>query len=261
MGLSKLTVGHIWIICGVLAALIGAAIWFLGPYKTKQNLTLLTQRQDDAVQKLGQRKKNEDDKKKAQQEVADVNAEFASYDRRLMPQPPIDLTKPTDETAMTKGMERLWRQPYEICTAADRFAREQAKKNHVTLLSPPFSIAGQPTDPAAIPTTIIELPMGQIQVAGSFADVCAYARAWDQFKRVVALDGFQLAPGPNTAAGATVVGSATVTCYIFPHAPENAPGGVLGGPGGGGPAGPPGFSPPGSPAFSPPGTPAGGGGA
>jgi hypothetical protein len=126
---------------------------------------------------------------------------------------------------------------------ANRFAKDQAKRSHVTLLSPPFSLPGQTTDPAAIPQTIITFPIGQIQVVGSFHNVNDYARAWNQFKRVVAIDGFALTPGPNTSGAQTVLGTGTATIYVFPHAAPNAtgPGVGTGGPGGGGPAVPPGF--------------------
>jgi Tfp pilus assembly protein PilO len=239
MGLSKLTSGHIALIGGLVALVLGGTFWMLGPYKTKQNLDALKQRSDAADTQLAKEIPNKKDLAKAKQEVAQVQAQFAVYDRTLMPQPPIDLTKPTDETAMTKAMIRLWRQPYELCTAANRFARAQARKDHVLLLSPPFSIPGQTTDPAAIPSPVIELPMGQIQVAGSFANVCAYARAWDHFNRVVAIDSFALSPGPAPAGGLPVLGTATVTCVIYPHAAPNAPttgmpAGGAGGPGGNG---------------------------
>lgn len=243
MGLSKLTMGHIALIGVVLAVLIGVAFWFLGPNQTRQNIAALNQRSDAADQELAKKSANQKDLAKAKEEVAHVQTQFARYDETLMPHPPIDLTKPNDETQMTKAMIRLWRQPYEICTAANRFARQEAKKDHVTLLSPPFTIAGQTTDPSAIPTAIIEFPMGQLQVAGTFDNVCAYSRAWDHFSRVVALDGFQLAPGPNVAGNQTVVGSSTVTCYVFPHVSAGqAQGGLTTAPGSNG--GPPGFSGP-----------------
>ena len=240
MGLSKLTSGHVTIVGAVLAILIGVGFWFLGPYKTQDNLKQLTTRESDADQKLLKEAANKKDKARAQQEVAEVKAQFASFDRGKMPQPPIDLTKPTDETAMTNAMIRLWHQPYELCTMADRFAKAQAKRSHVTLLSPPFTLPGQTTDPAAIPTGIITFPIGAIQVMGTFKNVNDYGRAWNQFKRVVAVDGFALTPGPNTSGTQTVIGAGTVTIYVFPHAPENAPGtGGFGGTnqGGGGPAG------------------------
>lgn len=257
MGLSKLTSGHIAIIGAVLAVIIGAGFWFLGPYKTKQNITALDSRIADADQKIAKEPTNKKDLAKAKQEVAQVQAQFARYDVTMMPQPPIDLTKPTDETAMTKAMIRLWRQPYELCKMADRFAHDQAKRNHVTLLSPPFTLPGQTTDPAAIPTTILTFPIGAIQVVGTFQNVNDYARAWNKFKRVVAVDGFQLSPGPNTSGGQTVIGSGNVTIYVFPHSAPNAgglggaaatspyggPGGSMGGPPGygGGPGALPGF--------------------
>src|SRR3954453_18997554 len=156
MGLSKLTSAHVAIIGVVLAVVIGAAFWFLGPYKTNQNLATLDTRAADAEQKIAKEGANKKELAKAKQEVAQVQAQFAKYDTTLMPQPPIDLTKPTDETAMTKAMIRLWRQPYELCKLADKFAHDQAKRSHVTLLSPAFTLPGQTTDPAAIPTAIIQ---------------------------------------------------------------------------------------------------------
>src|SRR5687767_650902 len=122
MGLSKLTQGHIAIIGLVLALVIGGAFYFLGPYKTDQNLAALQTRESEADTRLAKERANKEDLAKAQQEVKQVEAQFARYERRLMPQPPIDLTKPTDETAMTKAMLRLWRQPYELVTAANQFA-------------------------------------------------------------------------------------------------------------------------------------------
>jgi Tfp pilus assembly protein PilO len=276
MGLSRLTTGHVAIIGVVTALLIGVAFFLLGPYKTNQNLTDLKTREEAARQQLNKKSANQKDLAKAKTEVAQTKAQFARFDRTIMPQPPIDLTKPQDETAMTKAMLRLWRQPYEITTVSNKFARDQARKYHVQLLSPPFSIAGQTTDPAAIPQSIIIFPMGTIQVAGSFQDVNNYMRSWNRFKRLVALDGFQLSTGPNPAASnGTVVGQATVTCYIFPHASEQStalaaagatspyggeggygPSGYgTGGYGTGAPGGPPGYPGPGGP-----GGPAGSGG-
>ena len=224
MGLSRLTPGHIAIIGAVMALLFAIAFYFLGPHKTFQNLATLQERESAAETQLAKRSKNMQDKRDAEREVAQTEAQFARYEARLMPKPAIDLTKPTDERAMTLAMIELWKQPYKITTAANRFAREQARRNKVTLLSPPFTLAGQPTDPAAIPTTILTFPLGSIQVAGSFQNVNDYMRAWNRFHRLVALDGFQLSTGPNPAAGnGTVVGQATVTCYVFPKANPPAP--------------------------------------
>src|ERR1051326_660825 len=229
MGLAKLTAGHVAIIGAVLAILCGATFFYLGPYKTQENIAAVKSRIETADRELAKETNNKKDLNKAKQEVAEVKAQFAVYDKTLMPQPPIDLTKPTDETAMTKSMIRLWGQPYEICTISNRFARESAKQKHVTLLSPPFSIAGQTTDPAAIPTAIIIFPLGTVQVSGSFQNVNNYMKSWNRFKRVVAVDGFQMSVGPNPNSGNTsVTGQANLTCYVFPHASENAVGGAPG---------------------------------
>src|SRR5438034_685062 len=103
MGLSRLTTTHIAVIGLVLALLIGVTFFFLGPYKTDQNLTELAGREQTAQTKLANRAKNTKDLALAKQEVAQVKAEFARYEQRLMPKPAIDLTNPS-ETAMTKAM-------------------------------------------------------------------------------------------------------------------------------------------------------------
>src|SRR5215208_7143126 len=159
MGLAKLTAGHIAIIGAVLALLIGVTFYFLGPSRTFQNLKALDERISAADTALMAETKNKKDKAAALQEVAQTKAQFAKYEARLMPKPPIDLTKPTDERAMTLAMIELWKQPYKITTAANKFARDQARRYKVQLLSPPFSIAGQPTDPAAISPTLIPFSM------------------------------------------------------------------------------------------------------
>jgi len=254
MGLARLTTIHIAIIGLVSALVIGVAFYFLGPHKTMQNLRALADRDTLAEAKLAEKPKNEAALKKAEQEVREVQAQYASYEQRLMPKPPIDLTNQS-ETALTKAMIVLWKQPYLICSAANKFARDQAKRYKVRLLSPPFSIAGQPTDPAAIPTTIIELPMGTLQVAGGFQNVNNYMRSWNRFKRLVAIDGLQLTSQPTPTGDTEVVGQANVTVYIYPRANPNqaAASTDASGYGGYGPSGPGYGGPPGAPGGGPPG--------
>src|ERR1051326_1546308 len=111
MGLSRLTTAHIAGIGAAVALLIGVGFYFLGPYKTSQNLAELKTREDTAQSKLANRAKNQKDLALAKQEVAQVKAEFARYEQRLMPKPPIDLTNQS-ETALTKAMITLWKQPF-----------------------------------------------------------------------------------------------------------------------------------------------------
>jgi hypothetical protein len=249
MGLSRLTTTHIAIIGAVLAVVIGAAFFFIGPYKTNQNLALLQQRDAAADAELVNRVRNEKDLAKAEQEVAQTKAQFARYEARLMPNPPIDLRDET-ETGKTKAMINLWRQPYLLGSAARRFAQEQARRHRVQILSPPgaqFSIAGQPTDPSAISPLLLVFPLGEMQVAGSFQNVNNFFRSWNRFQRLVAVDGLQLSTGPVPGGGQTVVGQATLSIYVFPRANPGATGpGVVdpyaaGGAGGGADALPPGY--------------------
>src|SRR5437762_290397 len=176
MGLAKLTSAHIGLITFVSVLLIGVTFFFLGPYKTNQNLKSLADRESTADTELGKKAKNEEDRDKARHEVAVVESQFKVYDTELMPQPPIDLMKLTDNAAMTRAMLRLWRQPYELVTAASKYARDQAKVNKVQVQAQ-FAVAGQTTDPATIPTDIITFPLGTIQVTGSFQNVNDYIRS------------------------------------------------------------------------------------
>src|SRR5260370_8005236 len=95
MGLSKLTSGHIALIGGLVALVLGGTFWMLGPYKTMQNLGVLKQRSDAADTQLAKEIPNKKDLAKAKQEVAPLQAQFAVYAPTLLPHPPIALTNPT----------------------------------------------------------------------------------------------------------------------------------------------------------------------
>jgi hypothetical protein len=124
-------------------------------------------------------------------------------------------------------------------------------------------VGGQPTDPQMIPQTIIEWPLGNVTVQGSFQEILRYMKRWNQAGRVVAVDGFQI-----QGTSPFLTASAAITVYIFPKSNAQAQpqgsfgagGGSFGGPAGGGfdPSGggvPPGYGPPGgAPAYPGPGT-------
>ena len=77
MGLSRLTTAHVAIIGVVLALLIGGTFFFLGPYKTNQNLKVLGDRESTADTELGKKAKNQEDLDKAKHEVAQIQSQFA----------------------------------------------------------------------------------------------------------------------------------------------------------------------------------------
>ena len=52
MGLAKLTSAHIALITAVSVVLIGVTFFFLGPYKTNQNLKALSDRKSTAETEL-----------------------------------------------------------------------------------------------------------------------------------------------------------------------------------------------------------------
>jgi len=57
MGLAKLTSAHIALITAVSVVLIGVTFFFLGPYKTNQNLKALSDRKSTAETELARRRR------------------------------------------------------------------------------------------------------------------------------------------------------------------------------------------------------------
>jgi hypothetical protein len=257
MDFSRLTRGHIWIIGLVIAVILGAGFYFLGISRTKDNLTQLAARRDTADQTIGKRRDYEADLKKAKLEVAEAERAFRVFTNTKMPKPPIDLRN-QDHTAQVRAMMNLWQEPKRLYDMAQNFALNTDK----VAVRTQFGIPAPPADPKMIPTTIIEIPIGTVTAYGDLRSILDYMRRWNQFGRVVAVDGLQL-----SGVSPLLTGTAQLTAYIFPvvnpgqeqqaAADTNGYGGY--GPGGyGGPGGPGGYGPPGGPGgYGPPGGPGG----
>lgn len=256
MDFSKLTRAHIWIIGLVVAVILGAGFYFLGISKTNQNLTALKARETTADQTIAKERDYQDDLAKAKQEVAEAERSFRVFTMTKMPKPPIDLRN-QDPSAQVRAMMNLWQEPRRLYDLAQNFALSTDR----VAVRTQFGVPQPPADPKLIPTSIIEIPLGEVQAAGDLKGILDYMRSWNKFGRVVAVDNLQL-----TGVSPLLIGTATLTVYIFPvvnpdqvqQAATDTSGGYgypggYGGPGGGPPGGPGGYpgGPPGGPGGAP----------
>jgi Tfp pilus assembly protein PilO len=212
MDFSKLTKVHVFVIGVVVMLLVGAAFWFLGPTKTKENLTAYQGQLDNYNANISTEGAKKADLEKAKQEVREKQALWARTEMTKMPQPPIDLSK-SDPESQTKAMIRLWQEPGKTVPLVERFALNTRK----VIVTTNFGVPGQPTDPRAIPPQMIEWPLGNITVQGTFPDIIDYMKRWNRANRLVAVDNFQI-----SGKSPFLTGTASVTVYIFPKPNPNA---------------------------------------
>src|SRR4051794_4143558 len=103
MDFSKLTKVHVIVIGVVLMLIAGAAFYFLGPAKTKENLVAYQGELDGYNSVISTEAAKKKDLENAKVEVAQKQALWARTEATKMPQPPIDLSKP-DPESQTKAM-------------------------------------------------------------------------------------------------------------------------------------------------------------
>jgi Tfp pilus assembly protein PilO len=261
MDLSKFTRAHVFITGAIVAVILGAGFYFLGVRKTNENITTLNGRLSTARATIATEKAKQEDLAKAKKEVAEVQSSLTVYRKTKMPNPPIDL-RAQDPKSQVLTMMNLWGEPRRLYHMANQFA---LNTNDVAVRTQ-FGVPSQPSDPRLIPTSIIELPLGQVTAYGEFRDIMSYMRRWNRFGRVVAVDNLVL-----TGTSPMLSGTAQLTVYIFPEVNPGqeqqqatdtsggygSPYGGYGGgpgmspyPGASGPSGPPG-GPPGGPGGAP----------
>jgi hypothetical protein len=238
MDFGKLTRAHVFIIGAVIAVILGVGFYFLGIHQTQDHLTQLDNRLETANATIAKEKSYRDDLAKAKKEVQDVQWSLAVFTKKKMPKPPIDLRN-TDPKSQVLAMMNLWQEPKRLYFMAQRFA---LSTNEVAVRTQ-FGVPAQPSDPALIPTTVIELPIGQVTAYGGMDSILRYMKRWNSFGRVVAVDNLVL-----DGTSPLLSGTAQITVYIFPEVnpgqqqPAAADTSGYGGyPGAGGPyGGPPG---------------------
>ena len=240
---SRLTIQQIAIIGSVLIVLVVVGIFFglIRPLQERKTAAdaKFSSNQTNALR----RPEVEDAKRKAQQEVAAAKREYARYEAKYMPK--IDITN------LLTGVQQRWdEQTNKLGPLTLRFLRADRS---VRIAQQAIAVPAPPSDPNAVNTSAVVLPLGNVSVVGTFRNVLRHAERWNQFKRLVLVDNLTLAGNSPF-----LTAQYSLTCYIFtrgtaqgtiPTAGGDAGGfgggGYPGGPGGEMPGGPPGgFAPP-----------------
>jgi hypothetical protein len=235
--MAKVTQMQVWII-GVVLTIITALILFFALIQPAQaRLADAEKKYADAKAIADTDPEKKQDRKKAEKEVASANADWARYDRELMPN--------IDRSNLFTAMKQLWKeQIFVLGPKLDRFLRADKK---VQIAQPAgFALPPPPTDPNEMFRKVWQYNLGNVAVVGNFNDVLNNAERWNNFDRLVLVDNLTL-----SGNSPRLVGAYQLTCFIFTHGDTAGPefpkagggrgglggfrgGGGLGGPFGGG---------------------------
>ncbi len=200
MNLSKLRSIHVIIIGAVVCVIVGVGLFYLlikptlaEIAQTKQQYDASKQIADQEPQALRERDKAIEESQKAQQE-------YAKYQKTKMPN--------IDFTDRGKGMLALWKEQSVILGP---LIQKWPAQSGVRLVSA-IQVPAPPVNPNMIQTEIIEIPLGAVQVTGSFDKILKSIEAWNNFNRLVRVDF------PNLAGSSpNLVSQFNLTVYIFPR--------------------------------------------
>jgi hypothetical protein len=248
--MTRITRQQVAIIGSVLIVLVAGSLFYFLILPLSEREAAAQQKYETQHAIAVQRPQAEEDLRKAKQEVAQAEAKWRRYERQYMPD--INLSD------LIRAMQQRWNeQSLVLGPKVVRFARADRRVRIATM---GVSVPAPPADPNAVNQQFFSLPLGAISVVGTFRNVLSHVERWNNFDRLVLVDGLTLAGNSPR-----LVGQYTLTCYIFTKgAPGPAiptaggaggagAGGFPGGPPGGFPGGPPGGFPGGGPPGAPPG--------
>ena len=233
--LAKITQMQVYIIAAVLTVLVAAGIWF-GLIKPKQEALDAAQQRYEAANAVAiTRSKEEADQKKANQEVAVAKAKWNAYDTKLMPD--------INVSNFLKGSQQLWKEQILVLgPLADKFLKQDTK---VQILQSNITLPAPSTDPNQVNKKSFEFPLGTVSVQGTFQNVLNNVQRWNNFNRLVVVDGLTL-----SGNSPRLVGTYTLRVVIFTHgdpSTETVPQATQSTGGFGGPGAPAGLDIPGGP--------------
>ncbi|MEP0767198.1 MAG: hypothetical protein HRF45_11735 [Fimbriimonadia bacterium] len=209
MTLAQILAGGI-----VLAVLIATGLYLLVISPTQKKLEYQNARNVALEQVIAQRPQAENRVRQAKEEQAAVAAEWASYIARKSP--------PTSVINLDQNRWRLTTQfrSFRNKLQADLFAH--MRKTGVRVLSGP-TVPGAGDDPnqlvssyfnyPTLPYPCAILPIGTMQVSGTFSQILQHVEAWNRLPNYIALtDGLQLSgTSPN------LVGTYSLLVLVFPR--------------------------------------------
>ena len=238
MNMSKLRSLHVIIIGAVVCVIVGVGLFFVLIKPTRVKIAETQQQYDASKQIADQEPQALRERDKAIEESQKAQLEYAKYQKSKMPN--------IDFTDRGQGMLDLWK---EQAIILGPLVQKWPSKNNVRLISA-IQVPAPPVNPNMVQTEIIEIPLGPVQIMGSFDKILKSIEAWNNFNRLVRIDYPSLqGSSPN------LVSQFNITVYIFPRGKPGpqiqiaGQGGTTGVPGmpGGMPMGgtPPGPMPPG----------------
>ncbi|MDO8684273.1 MAG: hypothetical protein Q7N50_12415 [Armatimonadota bacterium] len=234
--MNKIKRLHVIIIGSVACAIVGVGMFFLLIKPINQEIKTVDD-QLQASQAVGVRLDSANrGLADAISQVSMAQSKLARYEATKMP----NLSFAQRDT----GMIDLWREQSEVLGP---ILQRWGYRGGVSLASS-IAVPPAPTNPNAIDTSLIRIPIGHIEVVGDFRSILSHIRAWNTCPRLVQIDKPSL-----SGADSNLKASYDVTVYIFPKGAAGPAITMAGGEGGA--AGAPGA--PATPAA--PSAPAGGG--
>jgi Tfp pilus assembly protein PilO len=205
--MAKITQVQVWIIGVILAVIAGVGIYF-GLIKPEQELLDAADQKYEAQKAIADtRPEKERDRKLAEKEVADAKAQWAIYDRTLMPN--IDLSN------LLTAMFQLWTEQGEVL--GPKTTKFLQSDRSVRVVQASLQLPAPPTDPNEVNRKAYVYDLGQVTVQGTFENILKHAERWNKFDRLVLMDGLTLSG--NSPA---LTGSYTLRAFIFTHNTDKA---------------------------------------
>jgi hypothetical protein len=240
MKTPKVTAGVAWIIASVVSLMVAAGVFFGLIKPSMDEMEKQKSFHDQREQVANQKPSEEKRKKKVEADKVAAEMDWARYDRALMPR--------INMMDLWGATRQLWTE--QIGTLGPSVDKFLTADKSVTIVEKSLSLPAPPEDPNQVnkPQPFV-FPIGNVRVRGTFPSIMRHVRRWNNFNRLILVDGLSLA-GQSPQLEATY----TLTAYIFAQNTDKpgpafpwAGGGGAGGMMGGGGGGMPGGGPPGMP--------------
>lgn len=204
MSLSKLRKIHVIIIGSVLCVLVGVAIFFL-MVKPQQEALKDVEGKIASASVKGNPGALASAERALQQAYADHNIAQQDLNEQM------ELRMPyLNFSQRDIGMGQLWEE--QIMTLRPLLLK-YARYKGITITGGEMKIPDPPFNPNSdvFDKDVLEIPIGDIQVAGDFGSIVSYVKRWNNCDRLVML-------GPLKLEGVSpyLRASCKMTCYIFP---------------------------------------------
>ncbi|MER3403418.1 MAG: hypothetical protein C4336_04905 [Armatimonadota bacterium] len=191
----------------VLTIDVAAAIYLLGIRPTLQNITYHEENIQQLENKVAMIPQAERLVQRAQQKVEEAKQQLAIIDRTKMPRNTIDLSDRLKAWMSWPDMVREIGKKLEAWPAKTGVERLYG-----------VALPGPPTDPNAINPIVLVYSLGTVQVrASSFENLLNHVRKWNELPNLLVLvDGLSIqGMSPN------LVGSYTLTVFVYPRNGDN----------------------------------------